>query len=843
MIPALRRQILSTSLRNHKGLKPTSSRFDLDGIVARTSSSSSSSSFPPDRRQRRGGGIRRERQTSRQQDRASKQAIYEEVRHVVQRSRNEAHKSRKTHKAPTTTGMSSVGRILSVARQAAASYEEDRAPFGDSNQSNNNTGDSSKQVKGDAGDDLLVVTTPENAYSDVIQKAVSGKKFRREHTAKPIPHELSDPVIEYLRRPEPLFEDTAGQLIPTIERALQRDSDGEAAAELKKQLLKDLTEQRERFMARTGWNDKQYQMFQGAMLKAGNICARNGLGQPVELLWLKIREAAIVDKNLLQTVLHVASTFSPGNRRKRALYGKYSGASIMHILEGASTEMDPSEVEDEDLTDIVDEMAVYHDLRFEPTEQSLLVRSRLLIAQGRARDAEDLLTAHSARTALHLRSFLPVLRMYLERGELGSALRVYRKMREISPVQLDAETYVQLIASMAEHGGFRPSAPPIENVHSLGFQAASGPQLLDELVAEMKEEIIEIPSALARRLHNAFAEGFPDSGLEKLTSLAPLKTSEEPVQSHELVLADLVPIDPFTGQCRRSGVTLRLEHLADPDILQLKNGIMELASDRRNQFLDGRDKGRSTDRRGDAVEHLNSFFRWLDRREGEPYTVIIDGSNVAYYMQNFETGRFSYHQIEFVMDALEKAGEYPLVVLPRKYTLDLFSVSVGTNSGTSSWKQRLTSAEKRIRNKLMDSDNIAVVPPGFLDDYYWILASVSKQTTSRNGRDLTVPPDDPSLRWPGTRPVLMTNDQMRDHKLGMLEPMIFRRWYSNYIVNYNFPAFVGSECSHPEIGFSPADFFSREIQRNQTSDGDNAWHFPISDMQDVWFCLSVRSEE
>ena len=91
-------------------------------------------------------------------------------------------------------------------------------------------------------------------------------------------------------------------------------------------------------------------------------------------------------------------------------------------------------------------------------------------------------------------------------------------------------------------------------------------------------------------------------------------------------------------------------------------------------------------------------------------------------------------------------------------------------------------------------------------------------------------------------PVLITNDQMRDHRLGMLEPMLFRRWYSNYIVNYNFPAFVGKECAHPEIGFSPADFFSREIQCNRTEDGSNVWHFPVSDQQDVWFCLCIRNQ-
>jgi hypothetical protein len=614
------------------------------------------------------------------------------------------------------------------------------------------------------------------------------------------------------------------------------ENSGEDAATLNAEVL----QQRQKFLSLSGFSDRQYRMAQAGLFQVANLCAKYASGPPAETVWSKLKEAGIMDKQLLQTLLHVAFTFSSGNRRKRALYGKYAGGSILDILERVSSDQDASD--EEDITDVVDEIALYHDLNYEPTEQSLLVRSRLMIAQGKAQEAEELLNEHSSSTTLHLRAYAPVLRMHLEEGELGPALRVYKKMKDLSPVHLDADTYVSLLAGIAERGGFRTSAPAIDVVTSLGYNAASGPGLLDELVTEMKEDIIEISSATARRLFNAFAEGFPDSGLERLTSLAPLQMNGEAVDKEDQIVADLVPIDPYTGKCSRTGITLRLEQLSESQAASLKDGVMQLAKDRQNQFIDDLSKHKQVDRRGEAEYRLYSFFRWLDRREGDPFTVVIDGPNVAYYMQNFESGRFSYHQIQFVIDSLEKMGERPLVILPRKYTLDFFSVTVGSHSGTGAWKQRLTSAEKRIRTELMDSNKIAVVPSGFLDDYYWIMASVSQQTASRKGEDLSIPPDDPSGRWPGTRPVLITNDQMRDHKLGMLEPMIFRRWYSNYIVNYNFPAFVGGECSHPDIGFGAADFFSREIQCNRMEDGSgaNIWHFPVSDKQDTWFCLCVR---
>ena len=94
-------------------------------------------------------------------------------------------------------------------------------------------------------------------------------------------------------------------------------------------------------------------------------------------------------------------------------------------------------------------------------------------------------------------------------------------------------------------------------------------------------------------------------------------------------------------------------------------------------------------------------------------------------------------------------------------------------------------------------------------------------------------------RWPGTRPVLITNDQMRDHQVEMLDPIIFRRWYSNYVVNYHFAPFVNGSSTHPEIGFSPADFFSREIQGNRLADGSMVWHFPIVGEDKEWFCVRI----
>jgi hypothetical protein len=123
------------------------------------------------------------------------------------------------------------------------------------------------------------------------------------------------------------------------------------------------------------------------------------------------------------------------------------------------------------------------------------------------------------------------------------------------------------------------------------------------------------------------------------------------------------------------------------------------------------------------------------------------------------------------------------------------------------------------------------VPSKCLDDYYWMIASVSNQTVASRSEDNIhhVSTKDSEGRFPGLRPMLITNDQMRDHKLELLKPRLFRRWSNGHIVNYNFTVFNETEWKEREVQFTPADFFSREIQSNPIPglEDSPAWHFPV----------------
>merc|ERR1711957_345780 len=115
----------------------------------------------------------------------------------------------------------------------------------------------------------------------------------------------------------------------------------------------------------------------------------------------------------------------------------------------------------------------------------------------------------------------------------------------------------------------------------------------------------------------------------------------------------------------------------------------------------------------------------------------------------------------------------------------------------------------------------------------------------------------------------MSNDQMRDHRLDLLEPRLFRRWYSCHIVNFEFQPFVTDEYDmNNNLNLSMSDFFSSEIQCNNNNallpllsssssnhpsstsktstveeedeDVNMAWHFPVKEWdKNDRFCVRI----
>lgn len=622
--------------------------------------------------------------------------------------------------------------------------------------------------------------------------------------------------------------------------------------------------QRARFLEAVPFTPAQLDQARTALKFIADLCAKRARAAPIEIAWMKIKEAGIVpSEKSMDTYLYVVSTGGLSSSisapldsyllSRNSLSDQKSG-SILDALMPLGGHSKPTLSDDDkerlsEKRDIKEEVAVFRDMLYEWNERSISVRTNSLISKGQPEAAESLLDAFkSSDGELRLRTFMPVLKHYCEQGDVASALSLFKRMRAIPTVYLEPETYVLVISTVAEKGFFRVGAEPIEGAQKIGYAPSSGPELFDALVSEMAEDALEITSASARRMSNAFAVGFKGDAMAKnlkeMHSLAGIPPCNDAALDTELV-ASRVTVSAETAECPRTGATLRLILLGEAQRSTLHDSLLDLSKAAIEQLQPSRvpRRGGSLSDSEYAARELSRFSTWLDKRTDPPFTAIIDGANIAYYMQNFDQGRFNYHQIQFVVDALLSMNENPLVIIPHKYTTTSFSVTTGLGRGF----QRLREKDIAILERLKKEGRVWGVPRRCHDDYYWMLASVSDQTASRRNVDLGVLPDNNDGRWPGTRPMLVSNDQMRDHKLELMEPRLYRRWHSCHIVNYNFTAFVDDECVDREIGFSTPDFFSREIQGNPSPAKNNgsgekgtAWHFPVSDWDlNDRFCVRI----
>jgi len=395
-------------------------------------------------------------------------------------------------------------------------------------------------------------------------------------------------------------------------------------------------------------------------------------------------------------------------------------------------------------------------------------------------------------------------------------------MRRCDGVHLDADTYALVIGSVARRGCFFWGASPIEGAAGLGFSATSGPALFDDLASAMADDILELTEAAANTIFNSFATDINKKFAQTEDLVPPCMCMDNKVT------VGRVSVNSTTAVCPNTRAKLRLFTLSETQRKQVFDNLLSMAKTQQEEHGDklkakdiSRNVTRSKKRKylgGEyALEELTKFSKVLEDRDGEPYTAFVDGANVAF----FGHGDVHYKQIQLVVEQLERMGEKPLVTMPQKYVNPSFWL-VGLGK-----KQTLSESNLEVMNQLLETKKMYTVPAACLDDYYWMLASVAKQ----KGTLLRIAPGDSQGRFPGLRPILITNDQMRDHKLELLEPRLFRRWTSSHIVNYKIQSYDQDEWEEERhVKFFPADFFSREIQGNEIEEGSvgKAWHFPVT---------------
>ena len=572
---------------------------------------------------------------------------------------------------------------------------------------------------------------------------------------------------------------------------------------------KKLNEQRDAFMAKTNLTSFQYDYAMKTLAYIGDFCAKRQEPHPVAIAWRKLLESGVFPReNTVSTYMYALSL-------------------------------------DESTSQMCGQAATFHDLLFEPNEKTIALRIKSLIASGDAAGAELLLQTLPNNDWARLRTYFPILMYYRDGGDLSSVLRLFYRMKNSPGVHFDADSYAVVIGTIAEYGGFRNDAAPIEGALDVGYSCTHGPGLFDEIVQEMADDLLELNVASVRVLYNAFVRGFKDSlpSSEKpLLEGTDLSLCSELASENELILSR-VAVDKTTGICTRSREKLQLFQLDSKSRHHVQETLQSMA---RDQFADFQQKvtdklsksptptkqkkGAEEYNNDYPVEELQNFVKWLKNRDGQ-FTAIVDGANVAY----FGHGIVKYSQIQHVVAKLEAMNERPLVVMPFKYLQPRFQASIGK-------LQNLSERDTAVINRLDSEGKLYRVPPKCLDDYYWMMASIVGED------DTAVDAANKDGRFPGIRPMLITNDQMRDHKLELLEPRLFRRWCSCHIVNYNFPDSYNDEWEERPLDFYPADAFSREIQCNPSHSsadgsvvGSLCWHFPVSEWNEhERFCVRIQ---
>jgi len=234
----------------------------------------------------------------------------------------------------------------------------------------------------------------------------------------------------------------------------------------------------------------------------------------------------------------------------------------------------------------------------------------------------------------------------------------------------------------------------------------------------------------------------------------------------------------------------------------------------------------------DPIEEIQNFTAWLSTRK-EPFTAIVDGPNAGHWGHN----RMDYQQLRIVVDKLEAQNERPLVILPGKY------LHAHSSKGR---RWFLSPEDQAIVKDLKDSGKLYIIKPLCLDDHYWMAATLTRMGGASSTYWMISPEKKANGQLPGLRPMVVTNDLMRDHWVDLLEPRLFQRWKGSHMVHLQF------SDDRDEIQLVAAELYSREIQGNYEKEENNnakksskrrknlTWHFPVAEWDtNERFCIRL----
>jgi len=406
-----------------------------------------------------------------------------------------------------------------------------------------------------------------------------------------------------------------------------------------------------------------------------------------------------------------------------------------------------------------------------------LIREAAEAPRGGAPDLELALTLFGECVegcpVLRLRTVEPLLAGLLRAGRVADAMAAWRRTLASQPDVLEAASssdigpVEQVLVSLLVACASSPHTPPSDALHVLSVLASAC-------------------LGVSRASADALLAAFP-------------------------ALAEIVAVDA-DGVCAATGASLHRPALSADECAHVHAGLLAAAAS---------GAGR------EQVDRLREFAAWLAERPGGGVTAVVDGPNVAYARQNVQDGQFSFHQVDEVLRALEALGHAPLLLLPSKYlgsTVPNHSRWKGVDRRTD---HDVTPEERAIVERWHAQGLVYPTPRYANDDWcpappqpaparpcaaparqtergagrgrYWMMATVTR------GAGQAAPP------------VVVSNDQMRDHRLALLDTRPFTRWKAQQVMRFDFShayhvaGVANGTTDVPTLSLVPPRRFSVEI--------------------------------
>jgi proteinaceous RNase P len=276
-------------------------------------------------------------------------------------------------------------------------------------------------------------------------------------------------------------------------------------------------------------------------------------------------------------------------------------------------------------------------------------------------------------------AYMSLLRAQVAEGELDRALDTWEHMlnrnttprpRTTSPLlialcearRVDAAT--QLYSHLGQRGLERTEEAysAMFTMHGALGQRRQALQVLSDMLADFPRPGARAGAAVVELFERLDSAAAAAQGSDGVALTADADTNGESVRA-SAESATPVDVPPAGAQrvlldaegvCPCCGAKLEVLRLSPDECAEVRTVLLARAAERMGE---------------QGACRLRRFAKWL--KDQPPFDYVVDGPNVGYAKQNFETGRFEFGQIAALVRLLQRAGKRVLLILPSKYAQDV----------------------------------------------------------------------------------------------------------------------------------------------------------------------------